>query len=95
MILKLQIYSLIFSFIYGFIFYFLIILNKKYLYNNKLSLVIDILFIIDNVLIYFIVLRYINNGIFHIYFSIMIILGFIIGYFLDKKIRKWYNFNGE
>ncbi len=88
MILKLQIYSLIFSFIYGFIFYFLIILNKKYLYNNKLSLVIDILFIIDNVLIYFIVLRYINNGIFHIYFSIMIILGFIIGYFLDKKIRK-------
>lgn len=88
MILRLQIYSLLFSFIYGFLFYFLVLLNKKYLYNNKFSFVIDVLFIVNNVLIYFIILRYINNGIFHIYFSIMIILGFIIGHFMDKKIRK-------
>ena len=54
----------------------------------KFSFAIDMLFIIDNVLVYFIILRYINNGIFHIYFSIMIILGFILGYFIDKKIRK-------
>ena len=86
MILKIQIYSLLFSYLYGLIFYFLVRLNKKYLYNNKLSFVIDILFVIDNVLLYFIILRYINNGIFHIYFSLMIILGFTTSHFIDKKI---------
>lgn len=85
MILKLQIYCLLFSLIYGFIFYFLTLLNKKYLYNNKASIIIDMLFIIDNVLLYFIILRYINNGIFHIYFLFIIILGFLLGYIIDKK----------
>lgn len=87
MILKLQIISLIFSFVYGLIFYFLILLNKKYLYGNKISFIIDVLFIIDNVLLYFIILRYINNGIFHIYFSLTIILGFLLGYYIDKRRR--------
>ena len=95
MILRLQVYSLLFSLIYGIIFYFLVLLNKKYLYGNKLSFIIDILFILDNVLLYFIILRYINNGIFHIYFLLMIVLGYIISYFIDKKITKWYNHNRD
>lgn len=83
--LKIQIYSLVFSFIYGLIFYLLVLINKKYLYNNKFAFVMDFLFIIDNVLLYFIILKYINNGIFHIYFFITIILGYLLGSFVDKK----------
>jgi len=85
MSLKLQIFSLIFSLIYGFIFYLLMLINKKYLYNHKLSFIIDILFVLNNVLIYFIILRKINNGIFHIYFLIVFIIGFLISYYIDKK----------
>ncbi len=91
MILRLQIYSLIYSFIYGLVFYILVLLNKKFLFNNKFSFIIDILFVIDNVLLYFIFLRYINNGIFHIYFFFTIILGYLLGDYIDKKRRVWYN----
>ncbi len=87
MILRLQIYSLIYSFIYGLVFYILVLLNKKFLFNNKFSFIIDILFVIDNVLLYFIFLRYINNGIFHIYFFFTIILGYLLGDYIDKKRR--------
>lgn len=88
MILKLQIISLVSSFLYGIFFYILSKLNYKFLYNNKYSLIIDFLFVIDNVLLYFIILRYINNGIFHVYFLLSIILGYILGNFIDKKISK-------
>lgn len=88
MSLNIQIISLLYSFIFGIIFYFLVLLNKKYLYNNKLSFIVCLLFVIDNVLLYFIILRYINNGIFHIYFFITIILGFLLSYFIDKKRHK-------
>ena len=36
--------------------------------SSLVNVVLDLLFVIDNVLLYFIFLRYINNGIFHIYF---------------------------
>lgn len=88
MILKLQIISLISSFLYGIFFYIISKLNYKFLYNNKLSLIIDILFIIDNVLLYFIILKYINNGIFHIYFLLTLILGYLLSNYIDKRIHK-------
>ncbi len=88
MSLNLQIISLVYSFIYGIIFYFLVLINKKYLYDNKYAFLIDILFIIDNVLLYFIILRYINNGVFHIYFLVMLILGYILVYYIDKKCHN-------
>ena len=88
MSLKIQIISLIYSFFYGAIFYILVRLNKKFLYNNKYAFIIDALFILDNVLLYFILLRHINNGVFHIYFLCMLILGYILVYYVDKKIHN-------
>ena len=85
MILKVQILSLLYSFIYGLVFYYLMKLNKTNLYNNKFSFFIDLLFVVDNVLLYFLILKKINAGIFHIYFSVMIILGYLLGYYIDKK----------
>ncbi len=76
---KTQIIVLLFSYIYGFIFYYLSKLNNK-LINNYKSLnksIITIMFIYNIVLIYLISLYKLNKGMFHIYFAIMLILGFI------------------
>ena len=84
--INIQLISLEYSFLYGIFFYFMLLLNKKYL-NNKYAFIYNLLFIIDNVLLYFIILRYINNGIFHIYFLFTIVLGFSLVYYVDKKKR--------
>lgn len=91
MILKVQLLALLFSFIYGIFFYFLVLLNYKFLYKNKYSIIIDLLFIMDNVLLYFIILRKINNGVTHPYLFIVLIIGYLLTNYVDKKIRKWYN----
>ena len=78
MILSLQLKSILFSFVYGCFFYLLLHINYKYIYYSKgiKKVLINLFFVIDNVLFYFIILRYINNGIFHFYFLLSIILGF-------------------
>lgn len=88
MTLKYQILSSILSIGYGLLFYYLKKINNKYLNNSK---VINILFTLDNTLLYFILLKKINNAFFHPYLFIELILGFIIGSYIDKKYTKWYN----
>lgn len=77
--LNIQIKSIIFSFLYGVFFSFLTSINYKYIFYSKgiIKLLINLFFVIDNVFLYFIMLRYINNGIIHYYFVIALILGFI------------------
>ena len=79
MILILQIKSLLFNFIYGLFFAFTFSINKKVLlHKNKIyRVIINTLFISDHVLIYFILIRFINNSILHIYYFPMYILGII------------------
>lgn len=79
MILKIQLKSLLFSFLYGCLFTLLLKINYKFIYYSKgvKKIIINLVFIIDNTLLYFIFLRYINNGIFHFYFLLAIIFGFI------------------
>jgi hypothetical protein len=88
--LDIQIKSLIFSFIYGIFFSFVLNLNYKYVYKSKgiYKIVINALFIIDNVLLYFLILKKINSGIIHFYFILMIILGFIL---FHTKFKKLYS----
>ena len=68
--LNIQINSIIFSFLYGSFFSILLNINYKYIYYSKgiKKILINLFFVIDNILLYFIILRYINNGIFHFYF---------------------------
>ena len=77
--LEIQIKSLIFSFLYGGIFYLFMSLNNKNIYNSKgiIKILTNIFFIFDNVLLYFIILKKINNGILHYYFIFSIILGYL------------------
>ncbi len=88
--LDIQLKSILYSFFYGILFNFLLKLNYKFIYYSKgiIKILINIFFVIDNVFLYFIILRYINNGIFHFYFLLSIVLGFIIVNKVTSKITK-------
>ena len=79
MTLDIQIVSLLFSFLFGISFSLFIRVNEKILYNKIIIIKYlgSILVIFVSVLSYFIILRKINNSIFHPYLLIMIIIGFV------------------
>ena len=84
-----QIKTIIFSIMYGIIFSCLIDVNHKYLTKNKIiNILITFIFIITSVLIFFTILRKINNGIFSNYEIICIIIGFIIENLIHTKVEK-------
>lgn len=86
--LSIQLQSLIASFAYGILVSYLIKLQYKFLFNGRIfyKIIITTLFIFDNCLLYFLLLRTINDGIFHIYFLFMLIIGYLFGnYLVDKK----------
>lgn len=86
--LSIQLQSLIASFAYGMLVSYLIKLQYKFLFNGRIfyKIIITTLFIFDNCLLYFLLLRTINDGIFHIYFLFMLIIGYLFGnYLVDKK----------
>ncbi len=87
--LVIQIKSLVFSFFYGVLFAILLNINYKYIYKSKLGyrILINIMFVISNVLLYFIIIKIINNGIIHFYFVVMIIMGFLISNYQFKKLK--------
>ena len=83
---KVQIIVLVFSYFFGLIFYFLnylnilIIKDMKKIYRSFIT----ILFMYNIVLIYLICLYKLNQGMFHIYFLFLLILGFMSGIKLLK-----------
>lgn len=103
---KTQIIVLTFSYLYGFILYYIIIFNNAIIKNKKriYRSLIAILLMYNIVLIYIISLFKLNHGQFHIYFFLMIILGFWSNISFTKKLlnnvkcqrlvakikKKWY-----
>lgn len=92
MILKIQIYSIVYSFIFGIIFYFILELNNKFIYNANLllKLISSFLVSIFCAILYFILLLKINNGILHLYFFFSLIMGYIITRFTYLYIKKYF-----
>ena len=90
MSLDIQIVSLCFSFFFGIFFSLLLNINQKIIYSSKtfIKLFGTVLVVFLSVLIYFILLLYINNGIFHPYEMIMITLGFYAENTLHKMKNK-------
>ena len=88
--LKLQIISIIVSLIYGYIFSCLVNINYKFLFSKVLwfKIIMNIIFIIDCGLLYFIIIKYINNGYIHYYLYMMIIIGFSLGFIKTTFLRK-------
>ncbi len=87
MILSIQLQVLIVSFIYGILFSYLLKLQYQFLFETKFlyKLVVTVLFVLDNCLLYFIILKTINHGMFHLYFLFSLILGFLLGNYLISK----------
>lgn len=79
---KLQLLSLLISFIYGILFSLLTNFNYKCLYKTTMPLKIlfNIIFILDIVLLYTFIIYKINKGIFHIYFILMILMGYMVSF---------------
>lgn len=99
--LKIQVISLLFSFLFGVFLGILFKFNERFIYSSKKyeKIISTFLFVIINVLLYFIILKHINYGILHIYEILAIIVGTIAEYFVEKKLinkferlhKKWYN----
>ncbi len=89
MILETQIYTLLFSFIFGSLFGLLVRINYFFLnHSNKfIKILFTVVFVTIFTLIYFIILEKLNSGIIHIYYFIMLILGFCLEQFIEKKIK--------
>ena len=89
MILIIQIRSLVFSFIYGMFFSFTYKINYKFLISNVLffKIVLSFIFVLDHILLYFILISKINNGILNFYFLISFILGIIFYIYLFDRSK--------
>lgn len=87
MTIIIQLKSFLFSFLFGGFFSFLLHFNYKYIYKGPLILkiLINLVFVFDNVLLYFVIIKKINNGIIHNYFILMILLGFVMMEWIFKK----------
>ncbi len=90
--LKLQFIALLFSFIFGIFLAFIYNFNYNLLFKTSIvnRIIINVVLVVDLVLIYFIGLKKINNGIVHPYFYLLIILGFFLFFNLTKKFRKFF-----
>lgn len=86
MSLKVQMFSILFSFVFGIACMLSFKVLSKYLLYIKLKykIIFNIMFFSFLALIYFLLLRMINNGILHSYFFLF----FIFGIFVVKKIVK-------
>lgn len=89
--LEIQLLSLIFSFSYGIL--------LSYVYNiafnllehkvKRYKVLINILFFVNMFLIYFFLLLKINDGVLHLYFLILLFLGFWLFVNKTKSLRKY------
>lgn len=89
MSLSIQIQSLSLSFLFGMFFSLLFNLAYKYLFSFKLGyrILSNVLFVLSLSTLYFLLLKIVNNGILHIYFFIILFLGFIFGNVKCKSLR--------
>lgn len=88
--IKLQIISLIVSYIYGIFYYATSLINKQITdsKNNIIKFIVTIIFVINHVFLYLIILYKINLGQYHIYFLFILICGFISSHYICKNIVK-------
>jgi len=86
-----QLLTIFITILYGSVLYWLIKLNKKMLFDGSIvkKIIFSIIFVIDMVLIYFIIIKHINNGILTYYSYLLIILGILIQNYIDNKIKTY------
>lgn len=93
MSIDIQIKTIFFSLIYGFVFSLVVGLNYKYISGKKLvSFILTFMLVLVFTLLFFIVLKRINYGVFHYYEILSILLGFLLENLVyrlvEKKLKK-------
>lgn len=85
---NMQLLSFLVSFIFGICFYFFTIINFKLIEKLKryIQHIITFIYVIDIIIIYIIIIYRLNKGYFHIYFILIVFVGFFVGFILNKKI---------
>ncbi len=85
-----QIKTIIVSFLFGIFFSIVLGFNYKFIIGGRkvLGIILTFMFVIVNVLLYFIIMRRINYGIFHQYEILSIILGFFCENLAHRFIYK-------
>ena len=86
-----QILTIIISISFGSVFYILIKINKRILFETKIliRIISNFIFILDMTLIYFLIMKYINNGVVTYYSYLLIILGILLTETLLTKIKTY------
>ena len=94
MSVSIQLICMVISFIYGMLVNILLIINKYLTKNNNyyINIIYNLIYTYIIVLLYVIIIYKINKGVFHIYFHILILLGYLCMSkyvkFINKKINK-------
>lgn len=90
MALQVQIFSLIYSLLFGVFFAICVNFHYELLFSKKkwFQILINFVFVIDMALLYFLVLKFLNGGVLHLYFFLLMFLGFLLGFINTKKLRK-------
>lgn len=85
---NMQLLSFLVSYLFGICFYFITIINFKLINTLKVYIqhIITFVYVMDMIIIYIIIFYNLNKGYFHIYFIIMVFIGYLCGYLLNKKI---------
>ncbi len=76
------------NFIYGVIFFYLSMINYRLFFKDQalIKLLMFLLFTIDNVFVYLVIIYKLNYGIFHIYYLFCFIGGFLIANYTKNKM---------
>ena len=86
--LDIQIYSFVSSFLFGCMLFFLLDIFNRLMCKVKvvLKIIFSFLFVMFLALVYFLMLLFINNGVVHVYFLLMILVGYIFGNFITFRL---------
>lgn len=89
--LGVQFQSFIFSFVFGFLASYVVNLLYKHLFSKKLlvQIVWNFLIVVGSCLLYFIGMKAINHAVLHLYFYMMVVIGYLVGNVFSKKARRY------
>ena len=84
-----QLLALSFNFIYGILIFFATLLNYLITKNEVVFIktIVTIVLVLDSSFLYLWAIYRLNYGVFHIYYLLVFLIGFYIGYLLFKKNR--------
>lgn len=87
---KIQIISFLCSFLYGNFFYLTSVFHYRLIFNRSsiIKYFITIVYTFDIALLYVLLMYKINYGVIHIYFVLILFLGFFVASVYSKKFKK-------